>query len=102
MGRARLELLGFPRYCLGAGCTVVLVTQPQVIAKVSRIVIPSGYLHAGANTITITIRLAGGASLSHNAMYDYVRLELPGYVPPTPPSVTAYPGNGRNLVSWPV
>jgi rhamnogalacturonan endolyase len=68
----------------------------------SRISVPSGYLHAGLNTITISIRLAGGASLSHNAMYDYVRLELPGYIPPAPSSATAYAGNGRNLISWPV
>lgn len=68
----------------------------------SRIPVPSGYLNQGQNTITISIRLAGGASLSHNAMYDYIRLELPGYVPPPPATATAYAGNNRNLVTWPV
>ncbi|TAL02032.1 MAG: hypothetical protein EPO07_07740, partial [Verrucomicrobia bacterium] len=67
----------------------------------NRIAVPGNYLNQGLNTITISIRLAGGASLSHNAMYDYVRLELPGYVPPAPASVSAYAGNGRVLLSWP-
>ncbi|HEU5396635.1 MAG TPA: autotransporter-associated beta strand repeat-containing protein, partial [Verrucomicrobiae bacterium] len=33
---------------------------------------------------------------------DYLRLELPGYLPPPPAKVTAYPGNHANLVCWPV
>ena len=35
-------------------------------------------------------------------MYDYLRLELTGYVPPPPASVAAYAGNNCNLVCWPV
>ncbi len=35
-------------------------------------------------------------------MLDYLRLELTGYVPPAPASVTVVAGNGRNLVTWPV
>ena len=35
-------------------------------------------------------------------MYDYIRLELTGYVPPPPTSVAAYAGNNCNLISWPV
>ena len=40
--------------------------------------------------------------VSDHAMYDYIRLELTGYVPPAPGSVIAYPGNNCNLVTWPV
>jgi fibronectin type 3 domain-containing protein len=35
-------------------------------------------------------------------MVDYLRLELPGYVPPAPAEVKAYAGNNRVLVTWPV
>ena len=33
-----------------------------------------------------------GGSLDNHAMYDYIRLELTGYVPPPPASVAAYRG----------
>jgi fibronectin type 3 domain-containing protein len=35
-------------------------------------------------------------------MYDYLRLELTGYVPPAPASIAAYAGNNCALLSWPV
>jgi len=57
-------------------------------------------LKKGANTITINMRKGG--YFANHAMYDYVRLELTGYVPPPPASLTAYPGNGCTLISWPV
>lgn len=59
-------------------------------------------LRAGSNTITIAQRQVGGTYFANHAMYDYLRLELTGYVPPAPTSVTAFAGNARNLVSWPV
>jgi len=59
-------------------------------------------LHAGQNTITISIRQTGGTYFADHAMYDYLRLELSGYVPPAPARVTAYAGNNGNLVTWPV
>ena len=66
----------------------------------NRITFAGSLLHAGQNTITINMRKGG--SFSNHAMYDYVRLELAGYIPPAPGSVAAYAGNGSNLVSWPV
>jgi len=57
-------------------------------------------LHTGQNTITINMRKGG--YFANHAMYDYIRLELTGYVPPPPPSVTVYAGNNCNLVCWPV
>ena len=59
-------------------------------------------LHAGANTLTIGFRQIGGSYFANHFMYDYVRLELTGYVPPPPASVAAYAGNGCNLICWPV
>ncbi|TAK90477.1 MAG: hypothetical protein EPO07_20350, partial [Verrucomicrobia bacterium] len=68
----------------------------------NRVSVPSSSLHAGENTIRISIRQTGGNSIAKHAMYDYVRLELPGYIPPAPTGVRAYAGNNCNLISWPV
>ena len=68
----------------------------------NRINFAASLLHAGQNTITITLRQIGGTYFADHAMYDYIRLELTGYVPPAPASVAAYPGNNCNLVCWPV
>jgi rhamnogalacturonan endolyase len=59
-------------------------------------------LHAGTNTITFSLRQIGGSYFANHAMYDYLRLEMTGYVPPAPASVAAYAGNGRAFVCWPV
>jgi autotransporter-associated beta strand protein len=58
---------------------------------------PSSYLHAGQNTITINMN--NGGSQSHS-MYDYVRLEVPNYVPVQPSNTVAYAGNNCSLVCW--
>ena len=65
-----------------------------------RLPISNGFLHVGQNTITINMRKGG--YFANHSMYDYIRLELPGYIPPAPPNVTAYPGNNCNLICWPV
>jgi rhamnogalacturonan endolyase len=57
-------------------------------------------LQAGRNTITLNMRKGG--YFANHAMYDYVRLELTGYVPPAPADIAAYPGNNCNLIAWPV
>ena len=62
-----------------------------------RIVFPGRMLHAGQNTITLQM---DARSLTAYLMVDYLRLELTGYVPPAPASVTAYAGNNRVLVCW--
>jgi rhamnogalacturonan endolyase len=59
-------------------------------------------LHAGNNTINFSFRQAGGSGFTHHFIYDYLRLELTGYVPPAPAGVMAWPGNNCNLVCWPV
>ena len=63
-----------------------------------RITFPAALLRAGKNTITITMDSRKMVSF---LMMDYLRLELPGYVPPAPEGVAVYPGNRRVLVSWP-
>ena len=64
-----------------------------------RVTFPASLLHAGQNTLTINMSAVG---YSFFIMVDYLRLELAGYVPPAPASVTVYAGNNRNLVTWPV
>lgn len=67
-----------------------------------RITFPASLLHAGQNTITFSLRLVGGGTASACAMYDYIRLEMTGYIPPPPANVAAYAGNNANLICWPV
>jgi autotransporter-associated beta strand protein len=68
----------------------------------NRLSVPNTYLQAGQNTITITFRQVAANYLANHAMYDYLRLELPGYIPPAPTGVRAYAGNNCNLIAWPV
>jgi len=65
-----------------------------------RITFPASLLTKGTNSLNLNMR-KGGSSESH-IMYDYLRLELTGYVPPAPGGVTAYAGSNAVLLSWPV
>jgi autotransporter-associated beta strand protein len=69
-----------------------------------RITFPASLLRTGTNinTISLGLRQIGGSYFADHFMYDYIRLEMTGYVPPPPGSVTAYAGNGSVLLSWPV
>jgi len=69
-----------------------------------RITFPANILKTGTNlnVINIGIRQVGGGYFANHAMYDYVRLELTGYLPAPPGSVTAFAGNHSALVTWPV
>jgi rhamnogalacturonan endolyase len=67
-----------------------------------RLTFSGGLLNQGNNTINFSFRQAGGSGFTHHFMYDYIRLELTGYVPPAPAGVTAYAGNNAVLLSWPV
>ncbi len=66
---------------------------------------PGTSLKAGRNEIDITLRPTGGASLGQGFEYDYLRLELTGYVSGTPTStpVVSAPTNTptRTLTSTP-
>ena len=66
-----------------------------------RLTFAGSLLRAGTNTINFSFRQAGGSGFTHHFMYDYIRLELTGYVPPAPTSVTVYAGNNSVLLSWP-
>jgi rhamnogalacturonan endolyase len=65
-----------------------------------RLTFAGSLLHSGNNTINFSFRQAGGSGFTHHFMYDYIRLELTGYVPPAPTSMTAYAGNNSVLLSW--
>ncbi len=64
-----------------------------------RINFPGKLLHGGTNTLSVTV--AGKKGMPY-LMLDYLRLELTGYVPPAPASVSVLAGNNRNVVTWPV
>jgi rhamnogalacturonan endolyase len=66
-----------------------------------RLTFAGSLLHSGNNTINFSFRQAGGSGFTHHFIYDYIRLELTGYVPPAPTSVAAYAGNNSVLLSWP-
>jgi fibronectin type 3 domain-containing protein len=74
----------------------------QAMASDERLTFPASILQQGQNTVSIGIRQVGGSYFADHAMYDYIRLELTGYIPPAPTSVDAFPGNNANLVCWPV
>jgi rhamnogalacturonan endolyase len=65
-----------------------------------RITFPGSLLHAGANTITLSMRTRRGY-FADSVMYDYLRLELTGYLPPGPSSCTAFGGSGKVCLRWP-
>ena len=62
-----------------------------------RITFPASLLSTGSNLITLKATSAGNSDAT---MFDYVRLEMTGYVPPPPTGVQAAPGNGHNLLVW--
>ena len=64
-----------------------------------RITFPASLLHAGQNSIAI---VENAKDMTSYVMIDYLRLEMTGYVPPAPATVTAFAGNNRTLVCWPV
>lgn len=64
-----------------------------------RVTFPASLLHAGENTLTITM---DSRKLVSFLMLDYLRLELSGYVPPAPTECTALSGNKRVVVRWPL
>jgi len=66
-----------------------------------RLTFAGSLLQAGNNTINFSFRQAGASDFTHHFMYDYVRLELTGYVPPAPAGMTAYPANNAVQLSWP-
>ncbi|HSY17655.1 MAG TPA: polysaccharide lyase family protein, partial [Candidatus Acidoferrales bacterium] len=66
----------------------------------NRITFAGSLLHSNLNVITLNMRKGG--YFANHAMYDYIRLEMTGYIPPPPTNVVAYAGNNCNLVCWPV
>jgi rhamnogalacturonan endolyase len=64
-----------------------------------RINFSGSLLSNGVNKVTLTMR--NGGYFSNMTMYDYVRLELAGYVPPAPANLTASAGNGLVSLFWP-
>jgi fibronectin type 3 domain-containing protein len=66
-----------------------------------RITFPSSLLVTGSNNISLALRQVGGSYFADHFMYDYIRLEMTGYVPPAPGNVVSFAGNNAVLLSWP-
>lgn len=91
----------FPNYSSsGSGSDATIREGIHGTFSDNRINFSAGLLRAGQNTITINMRKGG--YFANHAMYDYIRLEVPNYIPPAPASVSVYAGNNCNLVCWPV
>jgi autotransporter-associated beta strand protein len=59
-------------------------------------------LHSGSNNIQIiSPSSASPGYFANGVLYDYLRLELTGYVPPPPASLTVLSGNSQNVLNWP-
>lgn len=86
----------FPSY---SGSDANIREENHAAFSDERLNFPASLLQAGRNTLTIRMR-KGGSFFPH-AMYDYIRLEMTGYVPPAPARVDGYAGNARNLITWP-
>jgi fibronectin type 3 domain-containing protein len=91
----------FPAYSSsGSGSDTTIRQGIHGCFSDNRINFSASFLRAGQNTITINMRKGG--YFANHAMYDYIRLELTGYVPPPPAGIAAYAGNNCALLSWPV
>ncbi len=55
-------------------------------------------LHAGQNEIDF--KMPNGNNAENGIMYDYLRLELAGFIPGTPSVLTATPGNAQVALNW--
>ena len=90
----------FPAYSSSADESDANIREgPHGCFSDERITFAGSLLAKGTNTITVQMRKGG--YFANHAMYDYLRLELAGYVPPAPASVTGYAGKARALLSWP-
>lgn len=87
----------FPSY---SGSDANIREENHAAFSDERLNFPATLLKAGKNTLNIRMR-KGGSFFPH-AMYDYIRLEMTGYIPPAPKSVVVYAGNASNLVTWSV
>ncbi|HZS55986.1 MAG TPA: polysaccharide lyase family protein, partial [Bryobacteraceae bacterium] len=95
----------FPNYSSSSyGSDVTIREGNHGIFSDARTTFNANLLHSGSNTISIIMRKGDtnfGDGWMNHAMYDYVRLEAPNYIPPAPASVTAFAGNNSVLLSWP-
>jgi rhamnogalacturonan endolyase len=90
----------FPAYSdSGSANDAMIRMGSHGIFSDSRINFSSTLLHQGQNTITLNMRKGG--YFANSTLYDYVRLELAGYVPPAPPNLSASAGNGLVSLFWP-
>jgi len=81
----------------GADDTMIRLGIHGVFSDV-RLNVPIADLQAGQNEMDFTMTATGSAEKS--AMYDYVRLELPSYLPPPPVNLTATVAGSQVTLGW--
>ncbi len=89
----------FPNYSSSTAANDAMIRMgPHGIWAENRLVFPGSVLKQGTNTITLNMRKGG--YVANSAVFDYIRLELTGYVPPAPgiPAVAA--GASQTQLTW--
>jgi autotransporter-associated beta strand protein len=66
-----------------------------------RVTFSTSLLHSGSNNIEITCPQSNPGYFANSITYDYLRLELPGYIPPAPATLTVLSGTSENVLNWP-
>jgi rhamnogalacturonan endolyase len=79
-------------------CDAMVRMSSQGVFCDYRLNFPANTLHAGTNEIDLGMRRGG--YFSNSVLYDYLRLELTGYVPPAPAGLTASRVNNVIQLAW--
>jgi hypothetical protein len=82
----------------GAGDDAMIRMGSQGVFCDYRLNFSGSTLHAGQNEIDLNMRKGG--YFSNSVLYDYIRLELAGYVPPAPGSIAVTPGDTQVQLTW--
>jgi autotransporter-associated beta strand protein len=93
----------YPAYPPGATNDCMIRMESHGIWFDHRVNFSTNLLHSGTtpNTIQIDCPASGdGGYFANCLIYDYLRLEVPGYLPPAPASLSVLPGNSKNVLNW--
>jgi autotransporter-associated beta strand protein len=66
-----------------------------------RVNFAASLLKTGTNINVIQVNQRKGGYFANGILFDYIRLEVPGYVPPAPASLTLISGKAQTVLNWP-